>query len=93
MIGLVDIQNIIADSFFNGDLTIAGLVMFSTVLAVLFVIFKGNVFTALLMALPVTLIFSLMGVLSTDMTILLIIITVLGLAINTTSIFEGKRKK
>lgn len=93
MIGLVDIQNIIADSFFNGDLTIAGLVMFSTVLAVLFVIFKGNVFTALLMALPVTLIFSLMGVLSTDMTILLIIITVLGLAINTTSIFDGKRKK
>lgn len=93
MIGLVDIQNIIADSFFNGDLTIAGLVMFSTVLAVLFIVFKGNVFTALLMALPVTLIFSLMGVLSTDMTILLIIITVLGLAINTTSIFEGKRKK
>ncbi len=93
MIGLVDIQKIIADSFLNGDLTIAGLVMFSTVLAILFVVFKGNIFTALIISLPVTLIFSLMGVLSADMTILLIIITVLGLAINTTSIFDGKRKK
>lgn len=93
MIGLVDIQKIIADSFFNGDLTIAGLVMFSTVLGILFVVFKGNIFTALIISLPVTLIFSLMGVLSADMTILLIIITVLGLAINTTSIFDGKRKK
>lgn len=93
MIGLADLQRILADSFLNGDMTIAGLIMFSMVLAVLFIIFKGNVFTALLMALPVTLIFSLMGVLSGDMTILMIIITVLGLAINTTSIFDGKKKR
>ena len=93
MIGLADLQRILADSFLNGDLTIAGLVMFSMTLALLFIIFKGNIFTALLMALPVTLIFSLMGVLSGDMTILLIIITVLGLAINTTSIFDRKGKK
>lgn len=93
MIGLSDFQRIIADSFLNGDMMIAGLIMFSFVLAILFIVFKGNVFTALLMALPVTLIFSLMGVLSGDMTILMIIITVLGLAINTTSIFDGMRKK
>ena len=93
MIGLADIQRIIADGFLNGDMMIAGLIMFSTVLAILFIIFKANVFTALLMSLPVTLIFSLMGVLSGDMTILMIIVAVLGLAINTTSIFEGKGKK
>ena len=92
MIGLVDIQKIIADSFLNGDMTIAGILMFSTVLAVLFMLFNRNVFIALILALPVTLVFSLMGVLSSDMTILLIIITVLGLAINTTSIFNGGRK-
>ena len=93
MIGLADLQRIIADGFLNGDMMIAGLIMFSTVLAILFIIFKGNVFTALLMSLPVTLIFSLMGVLSGDMTILMIIVAVLGLAINTTSIFDGKGKK
>ena len=93
MIGLADIQRIIADGFLNGDMMIAGLIMFSTVLAILFIIFKANVFTALLMSLPVTLVFSLMGVLSGDMTILIIIVAVLGLAINTTSIFDGKGKK
>lgn len=93
MIGLADLQRIIADGFLNGDMMIAGLIMFSTVLAILFIIFKANVFTALLMSLPVTLVFSLMGVLSGDMTILMIIVAVLGLAINTTSIFEGKGKK
>ena len=92
MIGLVDLQKIIADSFLNGDMTIAGILMFSTVLAVLFMLFNRNVFIALILALPVTLMFSLMGVLSSDMTILLIIITVLGLAINTTSIFNGGKK-
>lgn len=91
MIGLVDFQRIIADGFFNGDMTIAGILMFATVLGILFMIFNKNVFTALLMALPVTLVFSLLGVLSSDMTILLIIITVLGLAINTTSIFDRKK--
>lgn len=93
MIGLADLQRMIADGFLNGDMTIAGLLMFSVVLAILFMIFNRNIFTALLLALPMTLVFSLMGVLSSDMTILLIVITVLGLAINTTSIFDGKRKK
>lgn len=92
MIGLADIQKIIADSFLNGDTTIAGIIMFSTVLAVLFMLFNRNVFIALILALPVTLIFSMMGVLSSDMTILLIIITVLGLAISGTTVFTGGKK-
>lgn len=92
MIGLLDIQKIIADAFLNGDVTIAGIIMFSVVLAVLFMLFNRNVFIALILALPVTLIFSMMGVLSSDLTILLIIITVLGLAINSMSIFNGGRK-
>lgn len=90
MISLNDIQNIIADSFLNGDLTIAGLIMFTVVLGVLFTIFNRNIFTALLLSLPVTLIFSLLGVLSSDMTVLLIIITVLGLAITSTTVFNRK---
>ena len=90
MIGLSDIQTIIADSFLNGDLTIAGLLMFTVVLGVLFTIFNRNIFTALLLSLPVTLIFSLMDVLSADMTVLLIIITVLGLAITSTTVFNRK---
>ena len=41
MIGLADLQRIIADGFLNGDMMIAGLIMFSTVLAILFIIFKA----------------------------------------------------
>lgn len=87
-LGLGDINSILADVLFNGDTTIMGLVLYTIVLAILFGM-KKNVFQSLLLSLPMTLVFAFLGILSTDMTILLIIVTVLGLSITSTRAFKG----
>lgn len=84
MLQINDIQSILADVLFAGNTIIAGLVMFVAVLAIIFTISK-NLLASFLMALPVILIFSTLGIISGDMMILLIIITVLGLAITAKS--------
>ena len=86
-LGLDDINSILADVFFNGDTTIMGLVIYTVVLAILFSM-KRNVFQSLLLSLPMTLAFAFLGILSTDLTILLIIVTVLGLSITSTRAFN-----
>ena len=43
-------------------------------------LFDGDTFASLLIAIPVAFVFSLMGVLSADMAVILIVICVLGLA-------------
>lgn len=65
---------------FNGDTAIAGLMMFFFVMVIVFTITK-NVFHSLILGLPLILVFSGMGILGGDMTIILIIVVVLGLAI------------
>ena len=89
MLDLNDINLILADTFFNGDTTIMGLVLYTVVLAVLFAM-KRNVFQSLLLSLPMTLVFAFLGILSTDMTILLIIVTVLGLGITSSNALSRK---
>ena len=79
MIEFSDISQIVADSFFGGDLQLAGLVMFSMALAIMFSNSK-NAFATLVLAMPVTFVFSSMGLLADDMLIILIIVIVLGLA-------------
>lgn len=79
MIQIQELQQIIADNFFNGSMTIAGLLMFGAVLAVILVLFKDKS-TAMLLSMPVALAFSILGVIGSDMMILLIIVAVLGLA-------------
>lgn len=58
---------------------IAGIVMFAAVLLLLSVLLRDK-FTVLVVSLPVTLIFTILGILPGDMTILLILVAVLGLA-------------
>lgn len=88
MLQFEDLQGLIADTLFNGDLTIAGLLMFAFIIGVLFALVK-NITAVLLITLPIILVFSSMGILSGDMVILLIIITVLGLAMSARSILSG----
>ena len=80
MISVQQFQDIFARSLFGGDLTIAGIVMYAAVLGVVFVLCKNNISTGVLLSLPVTLVFSLMGVLSPELTMLMIVIAVLALA-------------
>lgn len=90
MLTIGTLQTVLASTFFDGQATIAGLAMFAVVLAVIMTITR-NTFKALVVALPVTIIFSGLGVLSTDLMIVLIIIIVLGLALTASKIGFGTR--
>lgn len=79
MLSIFDIQELVSTSFFDGDMQIAGIVMYILVLVAIFALSRKTTQT-LIISLPVTLVFSIIGVLSTDVMILLIIVTVLGLA-------------
>ena len=92
MITLQDIQNILGDQFFNGDLTLAGLGLFAIVIILVFVLTK-NVFQSLVVGLIVTGIFSYMGIITSDMMILLIIIIVLGLAMTAKNAVSGNNRR
>ena len=91
MITLNDIQYMIGDSFFNGDLTLAGLALFAIAIIVIFVVTK-NVFQSLIVGMVITGIFSYMGLLTSDMMILLIIVIVLGLAMTARNAVSGTKK-
>lgn len=87
MLSLYDVQELVGTSFFDGDLQIAGLCMYAIVLMVLFALTRKTVHT-LLIAIPATLVFAALGVLSTDLMVLLIVVTVLGLGISAKGIWR-----
>jgi len=81
MINLTQLQGIIADAFFGGDVGIAGMVIFAVVMMVIFAIFgTEHIMLSFVMMLPITLIFSALKILPDSMAILLIIVAVAGLA-------------
>ena len=88
MITLTDLQELLGVSFFDGNDVIGGIVIYTVVLAIVFVLSNKNTTTALILNLPITLVFTTLGVLSSDMMILLIIVTVLGLAYTTRNIWR-----
>lgn len=91
MITLSDIQYMLGDTFFNGDMTLAGLGLFAFGMILVFVLTK-NVFQSLVIGLVFTAIFSYMGVLTADMMILLIVVIVLGLAMTARNAVTSGRK-
>ncbi len=80
MITIDQFQSILGDSLFGGDAMVAGIVIFAVTLAVIFVILKRNIFASLLIAVPTAFVYSMLGVLSTDLMVIMIVICVLGLA-------------
>ena len=79
MLSIFDLQDLVSTSFFDGNSSVAGMVMYVVVLIVLFALTRKTQQT-LIIALPTTLIFNVIGVLTTDIMVLLIIVTVLALA-------------
>lgn len=76
-----EIQIILAQSFFGGDMGIAGITMYAVVLAVIFVLFaKNNLMVGFALIFPVTFIFVLMGIIPETFTVLMIIVAIVGLA-------------
>ena len=90
MITLSDIQYMLGDTFFNGDLTLAGLGLFAFAIVIVFTLTK-NVFQSLIIGLIMTGIFSFMGILTADMMVLLIIVIVLGLAMTAKGAVSGRK--
>lgn len=89
MLTISTLQTVLANTFFDGALDFAGLAMFAVILAVIMAITKST-FKALVIVLPVTILFSGIGVLSMDLTIILVIIIVLGLALTASKVGFGK---
>lgn len=80
MISLDDFQTILANTLFDGSMTIAGIVMYAAVMIFLFSILKKT-FVFLIAMIPATLVFYYLNILTMDLTVILIVITVLGLAV------------
>lgn len=80
MITLNQFQDILGGSLFDGDTAVAGIVIFAVTLAVIFMLMHKNTFAALLLSIPTAFVYSLLGVLSTEMMVILIVISVIGMA-------------
>lgn len=79
MLDLTDLTQIVANNFTGGNTEIAGMLIFTICLAIVFV-FVRKAFAALVISLPMSFIFSTLGIVSQEMMVLLIIVAVLGLA-------------
>ena len=81
MISFTDLQGLIGDSFFGGDSGIAGVVMFAFVMAIIFAVFgRSNMAIPFALMLPTTLVFTAMNILPQELTILMVIVSVIGIA-------------
>lgn len=87
MISFNELIELIGNSFFDGSFEIAGVVVY--IMAILGVLaLTKEVFLSLIVGMGITLLFSMMGVLSTEIAILMIIVSVLGLAYTSRSVWS-----
>lgn len=89
MISFNDIQDILAGTFFDGNMELAGIAIFLVAIIGILGITR-NPFYALLTGMGVTLMFSVMGILSTEVTVLMIVVSVLGLAYTSRNIWGDR---
>lgn len=80
MISISEFQQILADSLLQGNYTVAGLVMLAAVMLIIFALSR-RIYTAIVLMLPVSIVFWMMDVIGTDMMIILIITSLLGMAL------------
>lgn len=76
-----DIQTVLAETMFSGDMTLAGLAIFASVMIVMFAAFsRKNILLPFAAMIPITVMFSLMGIVPDSMAIILTLISVLVIA-------------
>ena len=80
MLSFNNIQDLIAGTFLDGNLELAGIVMYLAAVVLIFGLTRGNTFMALVVGMGATLFFTILGILSAEITVLLIIVSALGLA-------------
>lgn len=89
MITFSTIQEILAETFFDNDLQIAGIMMYIIFLTIAFYVTK-NLVAVMVISIPLTLVFASMNVLSGDLLIVMIIVIVIGLAITAGRTIAGR---
>ena len=76
-----DIQRLLAETMFSGDLSLAGLAIFSSIMIILFAAFgKKNILLPFAAMIPIVVMFSTMGIVPSSMAIILTLISVLVIA-------------
>lgn len=76
-----DIQTVLAETMFSGNMTLAGLAIFASVMIVMFAAFsRKNILLPFAAMIPITVMFSLMGIVPDSMAIILTLISVLVIA-------------
>ena len=88
MLSLQEVQEIIANEFLDGNMEIAGIGIYILAVLMVFGLSNKNPFMALIVGMGITMVFSLLGVLSTELTVLMIIVSVLGLAYTSRSVWR-----
>lgn len=81
MITISQLQDLLGSLLFNGDAGLAGMIMFVIILAVIFVVLKRNIYASLIVAIPVAFISSMIGLVSVDLVMILIVVCVFGLVV------------
>ena len=87
MISIQTIQDMIADEFFGGNLTIAGIIMYAAVLLLIFLLIRDKQ-AALIISIPLTFVFSILGIVDTNLMLLLLIVAIFGLALQSRKIWR-----
>ena len=79
MLSLADVQDLISQTFLDGNTALAGVAMFGMVIIAIFGLLR-SAFMALLAGMVAALFFTIAGVLPSELAVLMIIVSVLGLA-------------
>lgn len=79
MLSLADVQDLISQTFLDGNTALAGVAMFGLVIIAIFGLLR-SAFMALLAGMVAALFFTIAGVLPSELAVLMIIVSVLGLA-------------
>ena len=87
MIQLNDLFTILADSFFSGDVGLAGVVVLVVVLCVVMA-FSKKLVTTLILAVPITMMFAFMGYIPQEIGLVMLIIIALAIALETRGAFN-----
>lgn len=87
MIQFNDFIQIVADSFFDGSLYVGGVVVLVTLLA-LITAFTKKLTTTMVLGVPIIMIFAYLRVLPDEITLVMLIVIVLGLAYSARGVFR-----
>lgn len=79
MIQFTDFVQIVADSFFGGSIYVGGMVVLLGILA-LVIAFSKKLITTMIVGIPLTMLFSYMRIIPDEITLVLLVVIVLGLA-------------